>query len=391
MTDYTKLLNNGLHTIKPSGIRKFFDLLDHMDGVISLGVGQPDFVTPSHIVKGGIDSLHKGITSYTSNAGIIELRQEIVKYLKRRFDLDYRAEDETLVTVGGSEGIDLLLRALINPGDEVIVPEPTFVCYGPLTSLCNGVHVPLVTRVEERFKLTPEALREKITDRTKVLVLPYPTNPTGGIMEREDLEAIAEVLRDTNIIVLSDEVYAELTFGGKKHVSIASIPGMAERTVLISSMSKAHAMTGWRLGYACGPAPLISAMTKIHQYGIMSAPTIAQYAAIEAFSQGDAHIEYMRDDYERRGRLMAEGLSQIGLPCPVPEGAFYLFPDIRGTGLSSQEFCDRLLVEAKVAIVAGDSFGECGEGYVRICYAYSEENLREALRRIDGFLRSLGK
>ena len=389
MINYTSLLNNGLHNIKPSGIRKFFDLLDHMEGVISLGVGQPDFPTPQHIMDAGIASLNRGITSYTSNAGIIELRIEIAKYLERRFDLSYRPEDEIIVTVGGSEAIDLLLRTLLNPGDEVIIPEPTFVCYGPLTQLCGGVPVPLVTTAKEHFKLTPDALRAHLTPKTKVLVLPYPTNPTGGIMTKEDLEAIAEVLRERDdVIVLSDEVYAELTFG-KRHISIASIPGMWERTVVISSMSKAHAMTGWRLGYACGPKELISIMTKIHQYGIMSAPTTAQYAAIEAFAAGDDHIEFMRDDYDRRRKLMVEGLRRIGLDCYEPEGAFYLFPSIKSTGLSSETFCERLLLEEKVAVIAGNAFGDCGEGFIRICYAYSEENLKEALVRMERFLQKL--
>ncbi len=389
MINYTSLLNKGIHDIKPSGIRKLFDLLDRMDDVITLGVGQPDFPTPRHIMDAGINSLNQGITSYTSNAGIYELRVEITKYLERRFNLCYNPSCEVLVTVGGSEAIDLMLRTLINPGDEVIIPEPTFVCYGPLTKLLGGVPVPLVTTAEEKFKLTSEALRAKLTPKTKILVLPYPTNPTGGIMTYEDLEAIAEVLREReDIIVLSDEVYAELTFG-RKHVSIASLPGMWERTVVISSMSKAHAMTGWRLGYACGPEEIISAMTKVHQFGIMSAPTTAQYAAIEAFSKGDAHIEYMRDDYDRRRRLMVDGLRSIGLDCYEPEGAFYLFPSIKSTGMTSEEFCERLLLEGKVAVVAGNSFGDCGEGYIRICYAYSEKNLREALVRMDKFLNTL--
>lgn len=389
MINYTSLLNTGLHNVKPSGIRKFFDLLDDMEDVIALGVGQPDFPTPRHIMDAGIASLNRGITNYTSNAGLLELRKEIAKYLYRRFDLSYHPEDEIVVTVGGSEAIDLMLRALINPGDEVIIPEPTFVCYGPLTQLCGGVPVPLVTTAEEKFKLTPEALRAHMTPKTKILVLPYPTNPTGGIMTREDLEGIAEVLRQRDdVIVLSDEVYAELTFG-RKHVSIASLPDMWERTVVISSMSKAHAMTGWRLGYACGPKELISVMTKIHQYGIMSAPTTAQYAAKEAFASGDDHIEFMRDDYDRRRKLMVDGLRRIGLDCYEPEGAFYLFPSIKSTGLSSETFCERLLLEGKVAVIAGNSFGDCGEGFVRICYAYSEENLREALTRMDRFLQTL--
>jgi len=389
MINYNSILNSNLEKIKPSGIRKFFDLLDHMEDVITLGVGQPDFPTPRHIINAGITSLNRGITNYTSNAGLFELRVEISKYLERRFALEYDPASEIMVTVGGSEAIDLMLRALIEPGDEVIIPEPTFVCYGPLTQLCGGVAVPLVTRAEENFKLTPEALRAHLTPKTKVLVLPYPTNPTGGIMTKEDLEAIAEVLRERDdVIVLSDEVYAELTFG-RKHVSIASIPGMWERTIVISSMSKAHAMTGWRLGYACGPRELISVMTKIHQYGIMSAPTTAQYAAIEAFASGDAHIEYMRDSYDRRRTLMVEGLRRIGLDCYEPEGAFYLFPSIRSTGLNSETFCERLLVEGKVAVIAGNAFGDCGEGYVRICYAYAEQNLKEALNRMERFLHTV--
>lgn len=382
-------LNNSLKAIKPSGIRKFFDLLDDMEDVISLGVGQPDFPTPKHIADAAIESLNNGNFSYTSNAGLIELRQAISAYMERRFGLSFRAKDQILVTVGGSEAIDLMIRAHINPGDEVIIPEPAFVCYGPLASMAGGKAVPLVTKAETKFKLTPEALKEKITDKTKILVVPYPTNPTGAIMEKSDLEAIAEVIRDTDIMVLSDEVYSELTFG-KRHVSIASIPGMAERTIVVSSLSKSHAMTGWRIGYACGPQESIAAMTKLHQFGIMSAPTTSQFAAIDAFNNGDADIDYMRADYERRAKFMVQGLRDIGLECCDPEGAFYLFPSIKNTGLSSETFCERLLMEGKVACVAGNSFGDCGEGYIRICYAYSEESLREAIRRMGNFLKSIG-
>ena len=380
------LLNRVVTEIPPSGIRKFFDIAAEMKDAISLGVGEPDFVTPWHIRDKGIHSLQKGQTHYTANKGLKELREEISNYLDRRFNLKYDTLTQTIVTVGGSEAIDLVFRAVIDPGDEVLVPEPSFVCYQPLTRLAGGVPVPITTKAENNFKITPDELKSAITSKTKVLVLPYPNNPTGGIMTKEDLEAIAEVLRDTNILVLSDEIYAELTYG-RKHCSIAEIDGMYERTVLVSGFSKAYAMTGWRLGYACGHPDIISAMTKIHQYGIMSAPTIAQFAAIEALKNGDADIEAMRDEYNDRRRLIVGGFNAMGLDCFEPEGAFYAFPCIKSTGLSSGEFCEKLLYDQKVAVVPGTAFGESGEGHVRCSYAYSLDSINEALNRIETFVR----
>ncbi|MBE6930004.1 MAG: aminotransferase class I/II-fold pyridoxal phosphate-dependent enzyme [Ruminococcaceae bacterium] len=381
--DYYSLMNTRARELKPSGIRKYFDLIG-MDDVIALGVGQPDFPMPERARVITQASLDDGHVPYTANAGVLSLREAICDYLDRRFDLHFDPVEETLVTVGGSEAIDLMLRTVINPGDEVIVPEPTFVCYGPLAELCGGVKVSLPLRMEDDFRLTPEALHRVLTPRTKVLVLPFPTNPTGGVMSREDLEAIGEVLEGTNVLVLSDEVYAELTYTGG-HVSAASIPSLKDRTVLVSSTSKPYAMTGLRMGYACGPAPIIAAMTRVHQYGIMSAPTTAQIAAEAALRACDDDIEIMKASYDRRRRIMLEGFERMGLPCYEPKGAFYVFPCIRQSGLSSEEFCDRLLNEGRVAVVPGDAFGESGEGYIRICYAYAEEDLREALRRMEIF------
>ncbi|MEA4823086.1 MAG: aminotransferase class I/II-fold pyridoxal phosphate-dependent enzyme [Clostridiaceae bacterium] len=386
--DYQNLFNTTVLEMRPSGIRKYFDLLDGMEDVITLGVGQPDFPVPEVVRMAQLSAMEDGHVPYTANAGTMELRESISGYLSRRFDLHYAPEHELLVTVGGSEAIDLTLRAVLNPGDEVIVPEPTFVCYGPLARLCGGVVVPLVTTAKEGFKLTPEALRAAITPRTKVLVLPFPTNPTGAIMTRDELSAIAEVLEDTDILVLSDEVYAELTYTGH-HVSPASLPAMRDRTVVIGSASKNLAMTGARLGYAAAPAPIIAAMTRIHQYGIMSAPTVAQIAAAKAFASCDADIERMRLSYDRRRCLMLGGFASMELPCREPQGAFYLFPDISASGLTSEEFCDRLLTEGRVAVIPGTAFGDSGEGYIRICYAYAEEKLYEALRRIAIFWRKV--
>ena len=388
--NYESLVSSRLQDIKPSGIRKFFDILHEVDDVVALTVGQPDFVTPWHIREAGIRSLEQGKTYYTSNAGLSELREEISKYLSRRFSLNYRPQDEIIVTVGGSEAIDVVLRSLINPGDEVIVPTPSFVCYGPLAELAGGVAVPLPTYEKDNFKLTPEALRAAITEKTKVLVLPFPNNPTGAIMEESELCAIADVLRDTNIMVLSDEIYAELTYG-KHHVSFAAIPDMWERTVLVSGFSKAYAMTGWRLGYICAPAPLAKQMYKIHQYGIMCAPTTSQFAAIEAMRCGDEDVAYMTAEYNRRRTLIVQGLRAIGLECFEPEGAFYVFPNIGKFGLTSEEFCERLLYEYKVAIVPGTAFGECGEGFARISYAYSVKHILEALEHIADFVEVLRK
>jgi len=382
------LLNRVVTEIPPSGIRKFFDIAAEMKDAISLGVGEPDFVTPWHIRDKGIHSLQKGQTHYTANKGLKELREEISSYLDRRFNLKYDALTQTLVTVGGSEAIDLVFRAVIDPGDEVLVPEPSFVCYQPLTRLAGGVPVPITTKAENNFKITPDELKSAITPKTKILVLPYPNNPTGGIMTKEDLEAIAEVLKGTNILVLSDEIYAELTYG-RKHCSIAEIDGMYDRTVIVSGFSKAYAMTGWRLGYACGHPDIISAMTKIHQYGIMSAPTIAQFAAIEALKNGDADIEAMRDEYNDRRRLIVGGFNAMGLDCFEPEGAFYAFPCIKSTGLSSAEFCEKLLYDQKVAVIPGTAFGASGEGHVRCSYAYSLDSINEALNRIETFVKKI--
>lgn len=388
--DYEKLICKRIQAIPPSGIRKYFNLLEGMTGAISLGVGEPDFQTPWHIRDAGIYSLEKGFTKYTPNAGLTDLRKEIAGYLKRRFDLEYAPVGQILVTVGGSEGLDLCFRCLLEPGDEVIIPTPSFVCYGPLTSMTYGVPVLVETKAENDFRLTADELRAAITPRTKALVLPFPNNPTGGVMGREDLEALAEVLRGTDITVISDEIYAELTYGGH-HVSMANIPDMYERTLVINGFSKAFSMTGWRMGYVCGPQPLIAAMTKLHQYGIMSAPTTSQYAAIEAMRNGDRDIEAMKQEYDGRRRFLVDGFRQLGLDCFEPRGAFYTFPCIKSTGLTSEEFCDRFLAEQKVAVIPGSAFGPGGEGYVRACYAASMKNLDEALKRLAVFLEQFNR
>lgn len=384
-----KLVNSKVAAIPPSGIRKLFDVAQHMEDVISLGVGEPDFDTPWHIRNTAIRSLEKGRTQYTSNSGLSELKQEISAYLKRRFQLIYDPEDQIIVTVGGSEAIDLCMRTVISPGDEVLVPSPSFVCYGPIATLAGGTPVPIYTRAEDNFKLTPELLRQHITPKTKLLVLPFPNNPTGAVMNRSDLEAIARVLRGTDICILSDEIYAELTYGEERHVSIAEIDGMKDRTVLVSGFSKSYAMTGWRLGYVCGHPDLISPMLKVHQYALMCAPTTSQFAAVEAMKNGDEDIEMMRREYDYRRRLIVEGFNEIGLPCFEPLGAFYCFPCIRSTGLSSEAFCSALLQQEKVAIVSGDAFGASGEGFVRASYAYSLSHIKTALERIRHFLESL--
>ncbi len=387
--DYQKLLSPTVLGIKPSGIRKFFDIAETMDDVISLGVGEPDFPTPWEIRKAGILSLEGGKTRYTSNRGLEILRAEIGRYVERKYNVRYHAEDEILVTVGGSEAIDACIRAIASPGDEIIIPQPSYVCYEPITALCGCKPVIIETRAENSFKITPEELKSAITPRTKALILPYPCNPTGAIMEKADLEAIADVLRGTNILVISDEIYAELTFGGAPHISIASIDGMRERTVLINGFSKTFSMTGWRLGYACGPAPVMEQITKIHQYAIMCAPTTSQYAAIEALRNGDEAVAAMREEYDMRRRLIVNGFNKLGLSCREPKGAFYAFPCIRSTGMSSEEFCERLLYSEKVAVVPGTAFGESGEGFIRASYCYSTEHIMEALKRIERFLNSL--
>lgn len=387
MIDHEKLLSDTLKDIKPSGIRKFFDLLADMGDVTALTVGQPDFVTPWHIREAAINSLERGQTYYTSNSGLPELRREVCAYMSRRFDLEYKSE-EVLVTVGGSEAIDVAIRTLVNPGDEVIIPMPSFVCYEPIVRMAGGTPVIINTKAEHGFKLTPEELRSAITERTKLLVLPYPNNPTGAILEKEELEVLAQVLRDTDVAILSDEIYAELTYG-KRHISIASIEGMRERTIIASGFSKAYAMTGWRLGYLCAPAVWLKQMTKLHQYAIMCAPTVSQFAAVEALREGDSDIAEMRAEYDRRRTFIYEGLRDIGLPVLMPEGAFYIYPYIGGFGLSSDEFCERLLMEEKCAIVPGTAFGECGEGYARISYAYSVRHIEEALEKIKRFVDKL--
>lgn len=377
-------INKTVLDMKPSGIRKFFDIVAQMPDAISLGVGEPDFVTPWHIRDAGIYSLEKGRTYYTSNSGLLELREEICTYLSRRFNLKYDVAN-TLITVGGSEAIDLAIRTLVTPGDEVLIPEPSFVCYLPCVQMAGGVPVSIVTEEKDKFKLTAEALKKAITPKTKMLVLPYPNNPTGAIMDYDDLKAIVDVLKDTNIFVLSDEIYAELTYG-KKHRSIAEFDCMKERTILVSGFSKAYAMTGWRLGYACGHPDIIKAMTKIHQYAIMSTPTASQYAAIEALKNGDNDIAAMVSEYNYRRKVIFDGFNQIGLNCFEPEGAFYVFPCIKSTGLSSNEFCEALLEEQKLATVPGNAFGESGEGYIRCSYAYSIDNINKALDKIDEFV-----
>ena len=388
--DYNSILAPAAKAMRPSGIRKFFDLAAEMPECISLGVGEPDFKTPWAIRDAAIRSLQQGRTRYTANSGIKELRVEICRYLDRRFGLHYNPDDQILVTVGGSEAIDMAIRAVVQPGDEVIIPEPCFVCYEPITSLTGGVPIHIATRPEDQFRLKAEQLKAAISPRTKLLILPYPNNPTGGVMEREDLEAIAEVLRGTNVMVLSDEIYSELTYGKERHVSIATLPGMAERTIVVNGFSKSYAMTGWRLGYAAGPAPILRVMTKIHQSCIMSAPTTSQYAAIVALQQCDDQIVKMRDEYNRRRRFLVKALNEMGLDCFTPLGAFYVFPSIQRTGLTSAQFCEQLLQEKHVAIVPGDAFGASGEGYARISYAYSVEYLETAIKRIRAFLQEHG-
>jgi len=390
MIDYTKVLSENVQKLEPSGIRRFFDILDEMDDAISLGVGEPDFVTPWHIRDAGIVSLERGFTRYTSNSGMLTLRKEIAAYQERRFGLAYDAVKEILVTVGGSEAIDLTIRALVSPGDEVIIPVPSFVCYEPITKLCGGKPVLVETKVADNFRLTAADLEKAITDRTKLLILPFPNNPTGAVMERHDLEAVADVLRGTDIMVLSDEIYAELTYTGT-HVSIAGLPGMRERSVVVGGFSKSHAMTGWRMGYVMAPPPITTQLTKIHQYALMSAPTTSQYAAIEAMRNGDGDTAEMRTDYNRRRKLLLAGLRKLGLDCFEPGGAFYVFPSISATGLTSDAFCERFLLEKKVAVIPGSAFGPGGEGFVRMCYASSTENLTEALSRLEDFLKSFDR
>lgn len=388
MIDYSRVLSEKVSELKPSGIRKFFDLAAEVEDVIALTIGEPDFKTPWHIREAGINSLEKGRTWYTANAGLIELRQEASKYLKRRFNLDYSASD-IFITVGGSEAIDLTIRSIIDNGDEMLLPIPSFVCYDPICRLAGGKVVTIETKRANDFRLTADELRAAITPKTKLLVLPFPNNPTGAVMRREHLEEIAEVLRGTDIMVLSDEIYAELTYGGERHVSIAEIDGMKERTIIVNGFSKAYAMTGWRLGYVAGPSPIISQMLKVHQYAIMSSPTTSQYAAVVAMRDCDNEVEEMKKQYDMRRRFLVKAFNDMGLDCFTPEGAFYVFPCIKSTGLSSEEFCEKLLHSKKVAVVPGNAFGSSGEGFVRVSYSYSLDHLMEATKRIKEFLEEL--
>ena len=381
-------LSDKIVNIPPSGIRKFFDLVSEMKDAISLGVGEPDFDTPWHIRDEGIYSLERGRTFYTSNAGLKELKEEIANYLRRRVHVDYDDRHEVLVTVGGSEAIDMAMRVMLNPGEEVLIPQPSYVSYEPCTIMAGGKPVIIELKAENEFRLTPEELLEHITDKTKLLVLPFPNNPTGAIMEQKDLEAIAKVIIEKDLYVLSDEIYSELTYK-EDHVSIASIPGMQERTILINGFSKAYAMTGWRLGYACGPRKIIEQMTKLHQYAIMCAPTTSQYAAVEALRNGDDDVAMMREAYNQRRRYLVHAFKEMGLECFEPYGAFYIFPCIKEFGMTSEEFASRFLMEEKVAVVPGTAFGNCGEGFLRISYAYSLENLKEALGRMQKFIDRL--
>jgi len=381
-------VNSKVKSLQPSGIRKFFDIVAQMQDVVSLGVGEPDFPTPWHVREEGIYVLEKGMTTYTSNAGLLELRREVSRFLAEQYGLKYRAEDQIVITIGASEAIDLAMRTVLEPGDEVLIPEPSFVSYAPCAILAGGVPVAVPTTEATEFRLTAAELEKAITPKTKILVLPYPNNPTGAILERHDLEALAEVVRKYDLLVISDEIYSELTYG-VKHVSIASLPGMEHRTIVINGFSKAFSMTGWRLGYAAGNAEIIAGMTKVHQFTIMCSPTISQYAAIEALRNGMESVKMMRNEYDLRRKFVVHGFRQMGLECFEPKGAFYVFPSIKSVGLSSEEFCNRLLQEERVAVVPGTAFGKCGEGYIRCSYAYSLTNLEKALVRIGRFIKKM--
>lgn len=391
MINYDEIIPQKIRDIQPSGIRKFFDIAQQVEGVISLSVGEPDFKTPWAARKEAITVLEKGRTAYTANAGLAQLRTEISKYLKNFIRTEYDPMSEIIVTVGGSEALDLAMRALIQPGDEVLVPEPSFVCYSPIITVCGGTPVPIVMTVDDKFRLRPEALRAAITPRTKALIMPFPNNPTGSIMRRDDLEKIAEILRDTNIMIISDEIYSEMTYGGAKHVSIAECDGMRERTIVVNGFSKTYAMTGWRLGYCAGPKPVMKQMLKLHQYCIMSSPTVSQYAAITALTSCREDVDHMIEEYDMRRRLVVKGFNDMGLTCFEPEGAFYVFPCIKSTGMTSAEFCEKLIYSKKVAVVPGSAFGASGEGYVRVSYAYSVQHITTALARIREFIEEMGK
>ena len=387
--NYNDFLNRNIKKLEPSGIRKFFDIANSMKDVISLSVGEPDFRTPWHIRQAGIDSLEKGRTWYSPNKGFLKLRKSVTDYFYRRFGVNYDFESEVIITVGGSESIDLCVRVLIENGDEVLIPQPSFVCYEPITIMAGGTPVIIKTEEANKFKVTAEEIEKKITNKTKLLILPYPNNPTGSVMSREDLEMIADVVKKHNLIVLSNEIYGELTYGKERHTTFSDIEGMKERSIIISGFSKSYAMTGWRLGFALGPKEIINCMTKLHQFSIMSAPTVSQYAAIEALNNGDEDIESMKDQYDLRRRYIVDGFKKLGFSCAEPEGAFYAFPCIKSTGLTSSEFCEKLLSQEKVAIIPGTAFGKCAEGYVRVSYSYSISHIKQALKRIERFVSNI--
>ncbi len=387
--DYSLLLNDNIKSLKPSGIRRFFDIANSMENVLSLSIGEPDFNTPWHVRQAGIDSLEKGKTYYSPNRGFVELRKSITNYFNRRFNVKYNYEDEVLVTVGGSEAIDLCVRVLVGKGDEVLIPQPSFVCYEPITIMAGGKPVIIETKENDNFKLTAKNLEDHITKNTKLLILPYPNNPTGAVMRKEELEEIAKIIKKYNLLVLSDEIYGELTYGNERHVTFSSIDEMRERTIIVSGFSKTYAMTGWRLGFALGPKDIIDNMTKLHQFSIMSSPTTSQYAAIEALNNGDNDIESMKSQYDLRRRFIVDGFRKMGLYCFEPEGAFYVFPCVRSIGLTSNEFCEELLKKEKVAIIPGTAFGDCGEGFVRVSYSYSINHIKEALKRIERFISNI--
>lgn len=387
--DYSKYLNQNLVKTKPSGIRKFFSIAEELDNVISLGVGEPDFLTPWHIRNTAIDYLDKGVTRYTANAGLASLRAEICDFYARKYNIEYNSKTEALVTVGGSEGIDMAIRSVISPGDDVLLVEPCFVCYRPIVEICGGNVITINTKAEDNFKLTAEEIEAAVTPKTKLIIMLYPNNPTGAVMRKEDLIKIIPVIKKHDLLVLTDEIYSALTYGNEAHTSIASLPGMKERTIVINGFSKTYSMTGWRLGYALAPAEIISQMTKLHQFAIMSAPTNSQYAAVEALKNGDADIEKMREEYDLRRRYTVSRFNEMGLTCFEPEGAFYAFPSIKSTRLSSDDFCEKLIMDKRVAVIPGNAFGDCGEGHIRVSYCYSIDNIKKAADRIEEFVNSL--
>lgn len=387
--DYSKYLNQNLVKTKPSGIRKFFSIAEELDNVISLGVGEPDFLTPWHIRNTAIDYLDKGATRYTANAGLAALRAEICDFYARKYNIEYNSKTEALVTVGGSEGIDMAIRSVISPGDDVLLVEPCFVCYRPIVEICGGNVITINTKAEDNFKLTADEIEAAVTPKTKLIIMLYPNNPTGAVMRKEDLVKIIPVIKKHDLLVLTDEIYSALTYGNEAHTSIASLPGMKERTIVINGFSKTYSMTGWRLGYALAPAEIISQMTKLHQFAIMSAPTNSQYAAVEALKNGDCDIEKMREEYDLRRRYTVSRFNEMGLTCFEPEGAFYAFPSIKSTRLSSDDFCEKLIMDKRVAVIPGNAFGDCGEGHIRVSYCYSIDNIKKAADRIEEFVNSL--